>query len=425
MYRSLAAILIALTLPMRADRVRVVVAVDAPRFSATSAGVLRAHVMDALRTARKTEPWGSGPAFAVEVDRSELELLRLDPRVRAISIDEGGEAALLESVPRIGADIAHAAGFDGRGVTVALLDTGIDAKNPDFAGRIVAQQCFCDNLDGTGCCPGGDTSQSGGNAAADDNGHGTHVAGIIASSGASGPQGVAPAANIVAVKVIDSANGFRSFTQIYRALEWIAGSRPDVRVINMSLGSRALFSTAACGSDAIALGMRDVIGTLRARGVLITASSGNQSSTTGTTLPACMSEVLAIGATYDASNAHASMCPEPRIEADQITCFTNSTDAIDLVAPGATIAASRRGGGSTVLAGTSMAAPHVAGTIALMQQKGRGRLTADQTEAILKFTGRQVVDPRNGLSFPRVDAAAAVAATPDPGPPPRRRSVRK
>ena len=426
MYRFLVpALLVATTFSVHADRVRVVVAVDEPEAGAGSVSAMQISVAESLSTAGRLERWGAGRAFEVEIDRSELDTLRRHPRVRAVAVDEGGEAALLDSVPLIGADIAHAQGFDGRGITVALLDSGIDAHNPDFAGRVVAQQCFCDNLDGSGCCPNGDSVQSGDGAAADDNGHGTHVAGIIGGSGASGPRGVAPAVAIVAVKVLDSSNGFRSFTQVYRALEWIATSRLDVRVINMSLGSRTLFSTAACGSDAIALGLRDVIDRLRARGVLITASSGNQSSTTGTTLPACMSDVLAVGATYDSARARTSMCLDPDVQPDGIACFTNSTDAIDLVAPGAMIAASRRGGGSTVLVGTSMAAPHVAGTIALMQQKSRSTLTADQIDAILKGTGRQVIDRRNGLSFPRVDAAAAVAATPQGPPAARRRSVRK
>jgi subtilisin family serine protease len=79
------------------------------------------------------------------------------------------------------------------------------------------------------------------------------------------------------------------------------------------------------------------------------------------------------------------------------------------------------------MSGTSMAAPHVAGALALMLQVSAGTITANQAETILKATGRPVVDSRNGLAFPRLDVAAAVAATPHVAPPPpiRRRGARK
>lgn len=416
MRQVLLAAAIVLALPLRAERVRVVVAVDLPEVGAASAGALRDAVMASVERAARAEPWGRGRAFSASLTERDIERLRRDPRVRAISLDTGGSGALFESVPRVKADLMHAQGFDGRGVTVAVLDTGIDARSPDFTGRIVGQRCFCDNLDGTGCCPGGDTTSDAPNAARDDNGHGTHVAGIIAGGGVSAPRGVAPGANILAVRVLDAGNRFRSFAQIHRALEWIAQERPDVRVINMSLGSNALFSTTDCGSAAIAWGMRDVIDLLRSRGVLIVASTGNESSVDGTTLPSCMREVVAVGATFDADGAGA--------RADQITPFTNSTDAIDVVAPGAAIVSTRRGGGASMAVGTSMAAPHVTGALALMHQKSRGTLSADQAEELLRLTGQPVLDGRNGLLFPRLDVAAAVNATPVGPTKARRRAVR-
>ncbi len=446
MSRFLLAMAIATALPLHADpadpadrvRVRVVVAVGVPEIStqsnrslrAEAVVSLRASVVDSLEGATQVQPWGRGPAFAAEIDRTELERLSRDPRVRAISIDRGGEGALMESVPLIGADLVRAQGFDGRGVTVAVLDSGIDAKSPDFADRIAAQRCFCDNLDGSGCCPNGDAVQSGNGAARDDNGHGTHVSGIVAGNGTTAPRGIAPGARIVAVKVLDENRAFRSFTQIYRALEWIANERPDVKVINMSFGSWRVFKPSECETDAIAIGMHDVIATLRSRGVLIAASSGNQSSAVATTLPACMGDVLGIGATYDAPANPQPVCEQTSAGRDDVVCFANSSDAIDLVAPGAVITAAARGGGFTTMSGTSMAAPHVTGALALMQQVSAGTVTADQAESILKTTGRPIIDPRNGLAFPRLDVAAAIAATPHVAPPPvppspKRRSTKK
>ncbi|MEO8380552.1 MAG: S8 family serine peptidase [Acidobacteriota bacterium] len=406
-------------LTLRAERVRVVVALEAP-----TAGTIQSLQTERpleLQTAAHLEPWGEGSVFAVEVERGELETLRHDPRVRAVSVDEGGTGGLLESVPLIGADVVRAQGIDGRGTTIAVLDTGIDTRNPDFAGRIVAQRCFCDNFDGTGCCPGGAVESAGPGSAEDDQGHGTHVTGIAAGAGASAPPGVAPGASIVAVKVMDSENRFRGFTQIYRALAWIADQRMDVSVINMSLGSDALYLPSECGASALALGLQPVIERLRARGVLITVSTGNQQSTSRTALPACMDEVLGVGATFDAPGAH---CGVNNPSADEVTCYTNSSLSMDLLAPGDSIYASRRGGGGTLMSGTSMAAPHVAGTIALLKEAGGPALSADVIRDLLTHTGKPVLDTRNQLTFPRIDARAAVAAAPPRPPGIRRRAVR-
>jgi subtilisin family serine protease len=425
MKRYLLALLLAAALPLQAERVRAIVAIEAPEYSIASVDALRDGVISTLATASRVERWGaSGTAFSVEVDERELEALRADPRVAAVTIDTGGRGSMLESARLIGADTVHAEGIDGRFVTVAILDTGIDRDNSDFTGRIVAEQCFCDNMDGTGCCPGGEREQSGPGAARDDHGHGTHVAGVLAGGGVYAPKGIAPRANIVAVKVMDAQNTFRSYTQIYRALEWIVLEHPEVQVINMSLGSRSLYGASACDSSALARGLREVVAFLRLRGVLITASSGNEGSISGTTFPACMGEVIGVGATYDSSGTHSTYCTVANAHADEVACFSNSSSAVDVMAPGATITSSKRGGGTVINGGTSMAAPHVAGTIALMRQAAGSLLTAADIERILKDTGTQVFDQRNFLMFSRVDAAAALAATPRLEPVPRRRAVR-
>ena len=375
-----------LTVTLHAERVRVVVA-----------------YRDDARPA-KGERWGDAPVYSLDVERSELDALRRDPGVLAVTVDEGGRGGLAQSIPLVGANVLRAQGIDGLGATIAVLDTGIDTGHPDFGGRVVAEQCFCDNLDGTGCCPGGTLQRSGPGAAEDDNGHGTHVSGIAA-----GASGVAPSARIVAVKVMDAQNRFRSFRQIYDALAWIADHRPDVDVINMSLGSFARYEPSQCAGAAVSIGLQPVIASLRARGVLISACSGNDGDTKATWLPACMDEVLGVGATHDVSDA--------------VVPFSNSSSSVDLLAPGAVITASRRGGGTISYSGTSMSAPHVAGTILLIRQVSPG-LSADFLQELLQRTGKPVLDGRNGLTFPRLDALAAVSAAPRPTPHPRRRATR-
>jgi subtilisin family serine protease len=364
--------------------------------------LLRANVISALQRATDVQPWGDGPAFAAEIDEDELEALRADPRVRAVAIDTGGSGGLAQSLPLIGVPPVHAQGIDGRGTTVAILDSGIDTDHPAFAGRIAGEACFCDNFNGTGCCPGGIVARSGPGSAEDDQGHGTHVAGIVS--------GVAPATQLVAVKVLDSGNRFRSFTQIYQALEWIADNRPDVDAINMSLGSDALLTDAQCESYAIAWGLQPVISRLRKRGVLISASSGNNGVTGKMWVPACMSDVLGVGATFD--------------NADTVASFSNSSPSLDLLAPGVSITSTALGGGTTTLSGTSMAAPHVAGLIALVKQVASPLFPSDSLQALLRANGKPVLDTRNGLTTPRIDAFATLTATPRPPTHPRRRAVR-
>ncbi len=416
-------------MPLRAERVRVVVAVGVPgTATAAMSGLtaLRALVIESLTTANHVERWGGGPVFSAEIEREDLDQLARDPRVRAVDIDDGGTAALLESVPLIGGDLVSSQGWDGDGITVAVVDSGVDSTHPDLAGRIVGEQCYCENRDGSGCCPNGAKTQSGSGAAADDYGHGTHVAGIIAGRGAVAPRGVAPAVKIVAVKVLNREGDLRSFTQLFHALEWIHEHHPQVRVINMSLGSNTLYQTEGqCNATAVGLGLATIVAQLRERGVLSVASSGNQGSTSATALPACMSEVLGVGATYDAPGSYTQLCSAVNAVADQVACFTNSNPTLDFLAPGAPILSSWPAAGKKTGYGTSLAAPHVAGVIALMQQVARGRLDADEAVSILRTTGRPVLDARNGLTLPRIDAAAAVAATPRAPAPARRRSVRR
>lgn len=391
------ALALLLALPLFADRVRVVVVVREPANDA-----LRANVISALERATGVEPWGEGPAFAAEIEADDLDALRADPLVRAVAIDTGGSGGLTESLPFIGVDAVHLQGIDGRGATVAVLDSGIDTDHPAFAGRIAGEACFCDNFDGSGCCPGGVIERAGPGSAEDDQGHGTHVAGIVS--------GVAPAVNLVSVKVLDSANRFRGFTQIYRALEWVADHRPDVDAINMSLGSDALLTDADCGSYAIAWGLQPVIERLRARGVLIAASSGNDGVTDRMWLPACMAEVLGVGATGD--------------DADDIAAFSNSSPSLDLLAPGVRITSTARGGGTVTFSGTSMAAPHVAGLIALMKQVAGRTFPSDSIQATLRNSGKPVLDERNGITAPRIDALATIRGVRPAPIGPRRRSVR-
>ena len=358
-----------------------------------------------------THRWEGLNAMAGEVSRSGLSKLMANPDVLRVDLDGGGSGHLAQSVPLIQADKVHALGFTGRGVTVAVLDSGIDTAHPDLSDALRAEQCFCTNADGTGCCPDGSTQQSGPGSAEDDQGHGTNVTGIITSAGRIAPVGVAPDAGIVAVKVLDSQGRFASSAQVISGLNWLLMTQPEVRAVNMSLGTSALFSGACDNVTAFTMAFAAAIDTLKSRGVTVFASSGNNGSTTQMPAPACVANTVSVGAVYDTNVGAVTFlgCADPTTAADQVTCFTNSPPNLDLLAPGALITSTGLGGSTSTFVGTSQASPHAAGAAAVLLEVNPA-LTPDQIETTLKMTGVSVTDAKNGLAFPRIDLLDAVQA---------------
>src|SRR5437867_3783441 len=156
---------------------RVIVAVDTARAAGRVLGRLpRARVAPTAR-------WQRVPAFAARIDRAGLAALLRSPWVVRVDLDARGHGELVESAALIHADQAFAAGASGEGVTVAVLDSGVDTDNPDLADDIVAQHCFVAKQDGSGGCPNGQKQQDGPGSAEDDEGHGTEVTGDITSNG--------------------------------------------------------------------------------------------------------------------------------------------------------------------------------------------------------------------------------------------------
>jgi subtilisin family serine protease len=255
----------------------------------------------------------------------------------------------------------------------------------------------------------------------DDNGHGTNVAGILASRGTVAPLGVAPGVQLVVVKVLDRQGRFSGTSQILAALDWIADTQPAVRIINMSLGTDARFSGHCDSQLSAARAFAITIGILNARGVTVVVSTGNSSSPVDVQLPSCIGRALAVAAVYDSDVGQVTRftCTDPVTGPDRITCFSNSSSAVDLLAPGAPITATGLGGRTSTYFGTSMAAPHVVGAIAMLLEID-SRLTPESIELMLERTGRPVVDARNGLVIPRLDLFAAVSEARRP-PSPRRR----
>ncbi len=365
---------------------------------------------------RPTDRWDAVAAVPGIVTADGLARLAASPDVLRVDVDLRGRGADAESLPLVRGDAAHAAGASGRGVTVAVLDTGIDKTHPDLADAVVAEACFVY----PNGCPNGANEQVGPGSGADDHGHGTNVAGIVASNGGIAPIGVAPAASLVSVKVLDRNNGFQTLEQIIAALNWVALNRPDVRVVNMSLGTFARFPGNCDNVHASTIALASAVSALRARGVVVFAATLNDASPSTMSVPACISGVVSVGAVYDSAVgaiSYPGVCQDAAPAPDRVTCFSNSSPELDLLAPGALITSTAPGGTVSTFAGTSQATPHAAGAAALLLERTPS-LSADAVEGALESTGVMITDQRNGLARPRIDIAAALGvAQPEPAMP--------
>ncbi len=345
------------------------------------------------------------PALAGQVNADGLAALAAHPEVVDVGLDKEVRATLGESVAQINADDAHDLGLTGDSVVATVLDTGIDTDYPDLADDLLSEHCFLFNP-GPGPCSNGLPEESGPGSAEDDNGHGTHVSGIITSGGLISPTGVAPDTSIHAYKVLDST-GSGVLSDVLAAADHIIVNIPETDLINLSLGDGANHAPGSC--DGLIPAVDAAIDTLRAGGTTIIASSGNEGFKDGMGYPACLSTVISVGAVYDADvgSFTFSVCSDGTTAQDQIICFSNSDESLDLLAPGCVTTSSVPGGGTAGFCGTSMAAPHAVGAAALVLQNDPA-LSPDGLKACLKTSGVPLLDAANGVTTPRIDALDAL-----------------
>ncbi len=337
------------------------------------------------------------PAMALLVeDLAAIDTLEQTAGVARVDLDVGGTGTLDVTVPLTEADRRHAIGNDGDGVVVAVLDTGVDSDHPDLVADVesAGQACFGFNNSaaGIGFCPDGSDAQTGAGAAEDDAGHGTHVSGIVSGDGATnGAVGFAPGAELLGIKVLDDcafSGCFYSFTlNVVAALDYIiANPQLGVRVINMSLSTNTRFAGDCDGQTAWTMAGSAAINTLWANGIAAFASAGNNGDSTTMGAPACLRNVISVGASDDADTAAG---------------FTNASPTTDLFAPGVGVISSLLGGGSRSASGTSMASPSAAGCAALLIESGEATDPAAVLSR-LKASGDTVL-AANGITYPRID----------------------
>lgn len=301
--------------------------------------------------------------------------------------DSGGDGVQIipAGVKRIGADTLF---LRGDGVGIAIIDTGLDLSHPDLT---VGTDCF--------------TAFSG---CGDDHGHGTHVGGIVAARDNDiDVLGVAPSATLYSVKVLDNT-GSGSDATIMAGLDWVGlnatSVSPAISVVNMSLGRSGTLD------DNLAL--REIIQTIKnIYGISIIVAAGNNAGKeVSQMVPATYPEVMAIASTTALDGSNQCRFFSGVIVSDTASYFTTdgafdiSTGiGVTISAPGEKqeninrgcflsskgITSLQLGGGTTQMSGTSMAAPHVAGVVALMVEATGGILNPDDAQNIIQTTSFQ------------------------------------
>ncbi|MFI7383851.1 S8 family serine peptidase [Streptomyces sp. NPDC049813] len=305
--------------------------------------------------------------------------------LKKVWLDAKARALLDRSTRQIHADRAWAAGYDGKGTTVAVLDTGVDTDHPDLKGRVADSENFTDAAD-TG----------------DHQGHGTHTTSTVGGTGAAGggkEKGVAPAATLLNGKVLDDS-GSGATSWIIAGMQWAVAKGADV--VSMSLGNPEELDC----SDPMAQATQELARS--APHTLFVIAAGNAGpSLNSVSSPGCVPEVLTVGA-VDGSDATASFSSRSPVR-------RTHTLKPEIAAPGVDITAASAGGRGVYayrsMSGTSMAAPHVAGAAALVRQRHPDWSAGQVKSALVSSADTGIPGDVRETGGGRLDAGAAVDAT--------------
>jgi subtilisin family serine protease len=337
-----------------------------------------------------------------------LPALAADPRVEGVAANHK-----VHALDTNGRSLMHVdqiqPPWTGQGVGIALLDTGVDYTHSDLAPVGTKTIALFDEYHTKG-----DAAY-----AKDDNGHGTEVAGVAAGTGSGNRAaiGVAPAATIVSVKVLDST-GAADDTQILAGINAIlasvSGGNPyNIRVANFSLGGYES-GTGEAGvpqqpCDGEGLPLVNAFQQLINANIVPVVAAGNGGCTNGVSWPACISTSLAVGAVYDASVSGgiqytdaqqcggSSGCSDVVANTGQVACFTDSGGKLDVWAPTCALAPTMGGGYDNLFCGTSASAGFGSGMVALLSQADPAAPATAIRDA-LKNSGMPITDARNNAT---------------------------
>ncbi|ARD27645.1 peptidase S8 [Acinetobacter lactucae] len=333
-------------------------------------------------------------AFYRISNREALVSLLNDPNVKAVYPNRINRTTTNESLPLINQPQANTNGFTGEGSSVAVIDTGVNYLHSDFG-------CTAVNTPSNTCRVAYSFDSAPDDSTLDDDGHGSNVSGIVSK--------VASKTKIIGIDVFRKVRSQGKWvstaydSDILAGINWAVNNAQtyNIKAVNLSLGVPGVKYTSECSNSSYATAFANA----RAAGVVPVVASGNDAFSDGISSPACVAGAVRVGAVYDSNLGGLSWsnCTDTTTAADKVTCFSNGGKLVTLLAPGALITA-----GGYTMGGTSQAAPHVAGTFALLRANSVSPAeTIDQTISRLKTTGKPVTDSRTGLVFPRIDLLAA------------------
>ncbi|MEM5785580.1 MAG: S8 family serine peptidase [Candidatus Aenigmatarchaeota archaeon] len=314
----------------------------------------------------------SGKIYANKIENfaknSEVIKIYYDEIISIPPFEKNINISLINSTQIIGANyVWENLGYSGKGIKVAVIDTGINYSHPDLGGgfgsgyKVIGGYDFVNND----------------NDPMDDNGHGTHVAGIIAANG--NIKGVAPNASLYAVKVCDSS-GRCSNSNIIAGIDWSIANNADI--ISMSLGGLII------PNDDFSDVINQIVNYAVEKGISVIVAAGNEGPGTGTiSCPGCAIKVITVGA----SNSNNTI----DISDDSIASFSSRGPSAfgrldpEVVAPGVNINSTSISGSYVTLSGTSMATPFVSGAVALLKE-AKPYLTPLEIREILMHTSENI-----------------------------------
>ena len=379
------------------------------------------------------------PVFSGEATFGVIKALSAMDEVEAIEEDREIFINTSQGISLIGANELHLTHYEGAGTSIAIVDTGVDYTHTTFGSyhsfpnsKVIGGYDFGDD----------DTDPM------DCEGHGTACASIAA--GQTDVWGVAPAAKIYALKIVKGCNTSARTSDIVAAWDWCVTHKNDdpgnpIMVINTSFGGGYFTSPCNAESPVAAAAAANAVD----HDITIFVSSGNEGRCDGINYPACLTDVISVGAVYDAHIGNNAVCVpmescaaelvesgceyagtdhacfDDTTAADQITCYSNSANFLDVLAPSDCVrVADVMGSGgindgnyTTCFGGTSAACPYAAGAGALLQNYAKSHtgsyLAPAQVKSLLVNHGNLITDEKNQLTHPKINVYASATAITD------------
>ena len=370
------------------------------------------------------------PSFAATVTSEGLKQLEQMEEVVSVETDSTVYAHTTQGLSVINAGVVRPV-YSGAGVAVAIIDTGIDYTHPALGSSSNSMDFPNDKV--IGGHDYGDNDQE----PMDANGHGTRCAGIAAGdvvdsgSYADYAGGVVPDAKLYALKITEGAGNSASTSDIISAIEWCVDHVDDntdypIKVISISFGGGEYTSACDKSNTSLAHAVDDAA----AAGITVFASSGNEGYCSAIAAPACVSDVISVGAVFDADIGEVSICVDNSscadnmaassgcatgemaatiaTSADTVAPYTNMSEDLDLLAPSHNASTPRPGSAyATSFGGTSAACPYAAGMAAAMQSAVKTAhdyfLTPEEIKTRMVAGGQPITYPAAGFTVPRVD----------------------